>query len=580
MARDRAASRVYRMVLATAFALMAAVLPVSMSGASSGGWGPVNAKAYGELDCNGQSPVQHSIRRSMLCTDIRGYLGKQNQDTWGGKFYDNGLYIGHDEPDMNFASNLPGSGDNVTWTERLPVDPVARPTVAHPGHDVTHWFELSIAPWFSMAVCDPNSYPELPCLPESDANAPACSNALSCPNHAYPGGGGAFTEMQFYPPGEPPMADGESCDNSHWCAALNIDSLECTPAICNPNCVEPVNYAFITRDGVPTGPPSPQDSNLSTFLPNADTLLMNPGDVIKVHMWDAPVPGQSGQKALKVVIDDVTAHKSGSMQASAVNGFQNTSIVDCSGSPYNFEPEYSTAAKANVTPWGAGEENISTEYEIGHFEACSALFDPAKIGIGPGISDGYYNSCASPYEKHGGEGTTKPETSDALCFGKGDTHGFLHSQPDLMSQCNADLIQNGDLEFDGTPYWPEWPTAIARTHKLPSGFVENPPTTNGRHYSHFYFTTDVALSESQCTPSHIKGCTVPPKGPGHFYPYWSLVNNHGTCGILFGNAWGGRHVRNFGRDAQYGGVQFDRLGYFQFESRTYGNGCRRGTLKA
>ncbi len=35
----------------------------------------------------------------------------------------------------------------------------------------------------------------------------------------------------------------------------------------------------------------------------------------------------------------------GWMQASAANGFMNTSSTDCSGTPYNFQPEYNTAAK-------------------------------------------------------------------------------------------------------------------------------------------------------------------------------------------------------------------------------------------
>ena len=70
-------------------------------------------------------------------------------------------------------------------------------------------------------------------------------------------------EMQFYPPGEPPFIDSLSCDDTHWCAALTIDSLECTAAFagCNNNCEEPSNFAFIQRNGVPTGPPSPQDAD-------------------------------------------------------------------------------------------------------------------------------------------------------------------------------------------------------------------------------------------------------------------------------------------------------------------------------
>ena len=74
-------------------------------------------------------------------------------------------------------------------------------------------------------------------------------------------------ELQFYPPGEAPFADSISCDNAHWCAALTIDSLECTLnfAPINANCTEPVNFGFIQTDGVPTGPPTPRLPDLATF---------------------------------------------------------------------------------------------------------------------------------------------------------------------------------------------------------------------------------------------------------------------------------------------------------------------------
>jgi len=49
-------------------------------------------------------------------------------------------------------------------------------------------------------------------------------------------------------------------------------------------------------------------------------------------MFDAPAPG--GSRAFTVVIDDLTQHTSGFMQASAANGFQNTSMATCSGTPF------------------------------------------------------------------------------------------------------------------------------------------------------------------------------------------------------------------------------------------------------
>ena len=210
--------------------------------------------------------------------------------------------------------------------------------MSSPGHDYTHYFELTVAPWMSLTVCDPNSTPQLPCTPESDANAPRGS---------YPGAGAAFVELQFYPPGFAPFADSISCDNAHWCSALTIDSLECGSDgnTCNPACEEPANFAFIQNDGVPTGPPSPQLSDFSSFTPNARTLLMNPGDTIVIHMFNARLPG--GGHALEAYEYDATTHRSGFMIASAANGFMTTSQADCSGTA--FTSSRSTPARPRRT---------------------------------------------------------------------------------------------------------------------------------------------------------------------------------------------------------------------------------------
>ncbi|MFZ0180919.1 MAG: hypothetical protein WAL84_13765 [Candidatus Dormiibacterota bacterium] len=539
-------------------ALSAVLFGVGANGpvAASTKSGALKPSAAGELDCNGYSPAQKSLR-AMTCTDIKGVAGIDNQNTWGGKFYDNGQYIGHDEPDTTFVSSSPGSGNSVSWTEKLGSDPTALPTVATPGKDVSHWFELSVAPWFSMAQCDPNSYPQAPCTPNSDTNAPTST---------FNGGGSAFMEMQFYPPGDAPFIDSVSCDNTHWCAALNIDSLECTNgfATCNNNCIEPVNFAFIQTNGVPTGPPNPQTTSPAKFIPNAHTLLMNPGDKIVVHMGDAPAKG--GGNAFKVTIDDLTLHRSGFMQASAANGFANTSMADCSGTPFNFQPEYSTAKKGNITPWAALQTNISTEYEIGHFEACTSVTNQIGTGAG-GSGDPLYNNCVGPYESTADTGS--PE-ADAACWTKGDTHGTLNSTPDEVAGCLANIFQNGDLDFDGSAYWAEWPKGTTAS-TYPASFVQAFPTTGGAQYPKFYFQTDLALSENTCTPATLSGCTVPPSGPGNFYPYWSQSKTGGQCVLEFGNV--SALVNAYGKDAQYGTNQFATLGYPEFEGPLHKNVC-------
>ena len=554
-------------------------IPAAASVASTPKYIP---NSQGELDCNGFSPVQKPLRL-FDCADIRGFK-TANANTWGGRFYDNGHYIGHDEPNTTFLSSAPGSGNNVTWTITLGRDPKAAPTDVDPGHDVTHWFELTPAPWFSMALCDPNSYPITPCTPESDSNAPTC-HAATCTSGQ--GGGSTFMEMQFYPPGEPPFIDSLSCDDAHWCAAVTIDSLECTAgmAFCNPNCEEPTNFAFIQRNGVPTGPPSPQDADAATEVPNRETLLMNPGDTIRFHMWDAPLPGGGGD-AFEVYMDDLTTHQTGFMQASAGNGFQTTSSADCSGTPFNFQPEYNTAKRYNINPWGADQTDISTVFETGHWQPCTSLSDLISPNpLAPGDTGGLYNTCAGPYVNVKGIIPSPAEIGNALCYYAGNTHpgynGVGTSTPgDTMTGCQDNLFQNGDLDFVGPPYYRgSWPTGPAPTSRVPSSFVEQFPTTNDSQYSQYFFQTDITLSEFQCgggsyanASSSAAGCSVPPVGPGGFYPYWSQVQNSG-CALEFGNVSAGTGLTDFGQDKQFGTDQFATYGYPQFIGATYNNPC-------
>src|SRR4029077_4448340 len=175
--------------------------------------------------------------------------------------------------------------------------------------------------------------------------------------------------------------------------------------------------------------------------------------------------------------------------------------------------------------------------EIGHFEACTSVSKFLFNGPG-GAGDPIYNKCHGPYEAASDAGT--PETGDAACFTKGDTHGTLNSDPNEVAGCLDNIFQNGDLNFDGSLYWPEWPTGTAATSKLPGSFRQSVPSSNGQGYASYFFQTDVALSESTCTSSTLSGCAVPPpNGPGKFYPYWSVASTNNVCTIEFGNVTAG-----------------------------------------
>src|SRR5215471_4852151 len=166
----------------------------------------------------------------------------------------------------------------------------------------------------------------------------------------------------------------------------------------------------------------------------------------------------------------------------------------------DFQPEYNTAKPGNISPWTAIATDISTRFETGHWEACTSLSDPLPFNpFDPNDGSPVFNQGNGPYENVGAPEANTPEVGDALCYLAGSTHpGFdgvgTSSAPDTMSGCQANLFQNGDLDFDGTPYWKEWPTSLT-PGTFPGSFLERFPTTSGAQYTGYYIQIDVALSE-------------------------------------------------------------------------------------
>jgi hypothetical protein len=533
--------------------------------------------AVNMLDCNGHSPVYAAakLNAGALCTDPIGiYDGEAT------RFSDNGHYVGHDEPSIKFISGAPGSGNSMTYFTRLARDPAAAPSPTSPT--VSDYAELSPAPWFGLPICDPKSYPQNPCTPDSDAN----SGSISNPSAA----GSAFLELQFYPPGFQPFVDAVSCDATRYCAAVNIDSLECTFgfATCNNNCIEPVNFAFLQLDGVPAGPPSPQLADRKTFTANAKTLLMNQGDVLTVTITDTP------DGLLTRVVDNSTG-QTGFMVASAANGFMNTNIADCSGTPFTFHPEYDTAKQENQVPWTALEAGVLMEQEIGHFEPCSSVSNAFPVNRsypdGQTFTDSkVFQTCNGGFEGSGavGEGpcslttglctNAKTQTgsscptndfssgvlcefSDAYCMPAGPRPIIGDSVTQIvtwpLAGCQQNVFQNGDLDFDGSSYALAWPDG-SRNHPTSFAYI-GPFDRSNNPYPSIQFETDLAASEIQCNVTTGAGCSAPPSG-ATFYPFWTMRNgslphipNHSTaCMWNFGNTIPLVTTQDFGGAAQYG----------------------------
>ena len=94
--------------------------------------------------------------------------------------------------------------------------------------------------------------------------------------------------------------------------------------------------------------------------------MINPGDTLRVSISDPP-------QGFTTTIRDLTTHQTGTMTASAANGFMNTNIADCTGTPFTFHAEYSTAKQQNQVPWAALEGGVLMQQEIGHSEVCNSV---------------------------------------------------------------------------------------------------------------------------------------------------------------------------------------------------------------
>jgi hypothetical protein len=383
----------------------------------------------GGLDCNGHSPISINPKANMICADRRANNG--------GRFWDNGYYVGHDEPSIQSFSSTANSGDSMAWVVVLPAKDT---TPSQSGGSVAN-FELYPAFWVSLALCDPNSFPFNPCTPDSDSNS---SNILT-------GGGSAVLELQFYPPGWPPFINQISCSATQWCAALNIDSAEL-----NTLCLEPVNFAFLQTNGTPTGPPAPGQQTIASMTPNSNTLMMNPGDVLIVVVTDTST-------GLLTYIKDVTTGGVGYMFASASLGFANTNTTTCQTTPFTFHPEYSTANASNTVPWAALQLNVNFAVETGHFElgaSGDSDSDDAPCFSGPTIAgclaqvhSGDTDFDGPPYRADWPDGSTNHPQPLAIVAGSPfslTSGGFTGQYPNMQFETNVPYTESVCNPFTGT----------------------------------------------------------------------------------------------------------------------------------
>ena len=83
---------------------------------------------------------------------------------------------------------------------------------------------------------------------------------------------------------------------------------------------------------------------------------MNPGDDLTLDLHDSA-------NGLQVDVHDLTTDQSGSMTASAANGFQQVvfdpNATKCTSRPYTFHPMYATSSEHTRVPWSKHGYNVA-----------------------------------------------------------------------------------------------------------------------------------------------------------------------------------------------------------------------------
>lgn len=524
-----------------------------------------------------------SPHRSIDCSEDYRCLEVQDWKDAGFEYY-----VGHDEPSLLFYSNQPGSGNHQTYNLTLPTDPVTPPNASGAGSSI--WsFQEHPAFWFGMALCNPDSYPEVTqtCNPDTDANIQPMAKAP----------GVAFLELQFYPPGYFPVG----CTATKWCAAMVIWSLAedpihgttlnaaCTSAI--GGSIEYPNLAYLTHNGVPTGPPNALQLNGNSFTVSNNWALFNQGDQLQVSIHDS-------KDGLVTAVNDLThPADSGSMVASKSNGFGTIQYepqgTACTLIPYSFHPMYSTsqpptmaACPSGVYPnnaagghstapvcaqdgtgtrvqWAAHSYNVAFADEIGHFNWCSNI---VESGVGSSTpTGGTLNGFGTGHcgnTGHEGSGLTLHTDADDgyNCYtGKegadfADLGGPVAGADGSGAKIPGCLSENDG--FDGASYlatsWPGGPNANTPT---PITF-SSPLTGNSdtQAYQSVAYEADIPritainvtegdcsrLTGTQWTRDPVSGgytntgnaCAVPPTddlGNSVFYPTFGTSGSGAAC---------------------------------------------------
>src|SRR5581483_3340178 len=124
-------------------------------------------------------------------------------------------------------------------------------------------------------------------------------------------------------------------------------------------------------------------------------------------------------------------------------------------------------------------------------------------GVGEGPCDPNTGICqnASTEDGQSCPSNAPCEFSDAPCAPAGARIAKVNAQTVAynwpVAGCLGQIFQNGDLDFDGTPYQPDWPDGSAG-HPTPFSYIGPFTGSSNTTFPTVQFETNVGASEISC----------------------------------------------------------------------------------
>ena len=329
-------------------ACLAIALP---SIASAGNRSPVGAGALGG-NAAAVSPHRATSHESYGRTKCFGLIPFSGYDSYQPNCY------GHDEPAIDPISSVPGSGQDVTWTMKLPSSTASRSLL-----------DLGPTFWVGATLSDSSSL----------ANS-------------------VFSELQFYPDSTLLPQTGNDINTACTYKGFNVKHKTGTWSICDFTW-----GLYNTPQGFAETGAYVSVVDKSTN-PNAP-LYLHSGDRIKVHIFNSGDVNNDAEQ----VITDLTTGQSGSliMDSNATTGAGSAANPGVGDGPLTLP--YSTNTTSNAMPWGVVLGTpFAFSWEIGH----SNFYTYPNQGE---CVPGQWNCYSYDTSKHGW-GATSPLQIQSVTF--------------------------------------------------------------------------------------------------------------------------------------------------------------------